>query len=103
MLTGKMFEKFCTKNNIEPIYAPANDHGAVGLVERLTQTIERQLSCMKANINKMFNLEHSMHAIINVLENLKKKQQLFHHSNNTLVDVVIHQFQASLKNQINKI
>ena len=33
--TGKKFETFCTENNITPIYAPANDHRAIGLVERL--------------------------------------------------------------------
>ena len=45
--TGKKFETFCTENNITSIYAPANDHRAIGLVERLNQTIKRQLSCMK--------------------------------------------------------
>ena len=28
--TGKKFETFCTENNITPIYAPANDHRAIG-------------------------------------------------------------------------
>ena len=30
--TGKKTEIFCTENNITPIYAPANDHRAIGLV-----------------------------------------------------------------------
>ena len=42
--TGKKFETFCTENNITPIFAPANDHRAIGLVERIIQTIKRQLS-----------------------------------------------------------
>ena len=50
--TGKDFETFCTENNITPIYAPANDHKAIGLVERLIQTIKHQLSCMKTQLNK---------------------------------------------------
>ena len=62
--TGKKFETFCTENNITPIYAPANNHRAKGLVERLNQTIERQPSCMKTQLNKKFNLEQSLHAII---------------------------------------
>ena len=46
--TGKKLETFCTENNITPIYAPANDHRAIKLVERLIQTIKLQLSCMKS-------------------------------------------------------
>ena len=43
-----MIETFCTENNITPIYAPANDHRAIGrIVEGLIQTIKRQLSCMQ--------------------------------------------------------
>ena len=53
--TGKKFETFCTENNITHIYAPANDHRAIRLVERLIQTIKRQLSCMKTQLNKKFN------------------------------------------------
>ena len=37
--TGKKFERFCSENNITPIYAPANDQRAIGLLERLIQTI----------------------------------------------------------------
>ena len=40
--TGKKIEIFCTENNITPLYAPANDHRAIGLLERLIQTIKRQ-------------------------------------------------------------
>ena len=71
--TGKIFETFCTENNITPIYAPANDHRAIGLVERLIQTIKLQLSCMKTQLNKTFNLEQSLHAIIQRLRILKQK------------------------------
>ena len=72
-LTGKKFETFCTENKITPIYAAANNHRAIGLVERLIQTIKRQWSCMKTKLNKKFNLEHSLHAIIQRLRISKQK------------------------------
>ena len=72
--TGKKFEIFCTENNITPIYAPANDHRAIGLVERIIQTIKRQLSCMKSHLNKKFNLETSLKAIIQQLRISKQKK-----------------------------
>ena len=72
--TGKKFEAFCTENNITPIYAPANDHRAIGLVERLIHTIKRQLSCMKTQLNKKFNLEQSLLAILQRLRISKQKK-----------------------------
>ena len=71
--TGKKFKTFCTENNITPIYAPANDHRAIGLVERIIQTIKRQLSCMKSQLNNKFNLENSLKAIIQQLRISKQK------------------------------
>ena len=71
--TGKKIETLCTENNITPIHAPANDHKAIGLVERLIQTIKRQLSCMKTQLIENFNLEHSLHAIIQQLRIPKQK------------------------------
>ena len=38
-LVGHQVKNFCNKNNIEIIEAPVNEHRAIGLVERLTQTI----------------------------------------------------------------
>ena len=61
------------KKNITPIHAPANDHRAIGLVERLIQTIKRQLSCMKSQLNKKFNIENSLKAIIQRLRISKQK------------------------------
>ena len=71
--TGKKFETFCTENNITPIYAPSNDHRAIGLVERIIQTIKRQLSCMKSQLNKKFILENSLKALIQRLRISKQK------------------------------
>ena len=61
------------KKNITPIFAPANDHRAIGLVEHLIQTIKRQLSCMKSQLNKNFNLDYSLYAIIQRLRISKQK------------------------------
>ena len=76
--TGKNVERFGTENKITPIYAPANDHRAIGLVERLIQTIKRQLSCMKTQLNKKSNLEKSLHEIIQRLRISKKNNR--HHT-----------------------
>ena len=76
--TGKKFEIFCTENNIVPIYAPADDHRAIGLVELIIQTIKRQLSCMKSQLNKKINLENSLKAIIQRLRISKQKNNTYH-------------------------
>ena len=41
-LVGNQVKKFCMKNNITLIPAPANDHRAIGLVERLIGTIKQR-------------------------------------------------------------
>ena len=46
-LIGHQVKIFCNKNNIEIIEAPVNDHRAIGLVERLIQTIKNRLACIK--------------------------------------------------------
>ena len=69
----KQYKKFCTENDITPIYVPANDHTAIDLVERLIQTIKLQLSCTKTHLNKNFNLETSLCAIIQRLRISKQK------------------------------
>ena len=71
--TGKKFETFCTENNITPIYAPANYHRAIGLVVRIIQTIKRQLSCMKSQLNQQFDLKNSLKAIIQRIRTSKQK------------------------------
>ena len=52
-LIGYKVKSSCKQNEIIIIItAPANDHWAIGLVERLIQTIKSQLSCMNlANKN----------------------------------------------------
>ena len=45
-LIGYKVKNFCKQYDINIITAPAHDHRAIGLVERLIQTIKRRLSCM---------------------------------------------------------
>ena len=40
-LVGDQVKTFCNKNNIDTIEAPVNDHRAIGLVERLVQTVKK--------------------------------------------------------------
>ena len=53
-LVGNQVKSFCTKNNLTLIAAPANDHRAIGLVERLIGTIKQRLACIK-DANKEVN------------------------------------------------
>ena len=46
-LIGYKVKNFCKQHKINIITVPANDHRAIGLVERLIKTIKRRLSCMK--------------------------------------------------------
>ena len=43
---SKQFEFFCNNDNIKLILAPAEDHRANGMIERLIQTIKRRLSVL---------------------------------------------------------
>ena len=58
-LTEKVW-KTLTENKSEPNYAPANDGGTTGLVERLSQTIKRQLSVWKNVTNNMQYMQHDL-------------------------------------------
>ena len=51
---------FYTRNNIQIIEAPVNDHRANGLVERLIQTIKNRLACIKEKKSKdnAFHVKH---------------------------------------------
>ena len=45
--TGQRIKAFCNQNKIQLIEAPIHDHRAIGLVERLIQTIKNRLACIK--------------------------------------------------------
>ena len=53
---------------------PANDHRAIGLVERLIQTIKRRLSYMKLdNRNNTFTIKEAIKSIVYPLRICKQK------------------------------
>ena len=43
---SRQFEIFCNNHNFKLIMAPAGDHRANGMIERLIQTIKRRLSVL---------------------------------------------------------
>ena len=73
-LIGCKVKNFCNQHNINIITAPANDHRAFGLVERLIQTIKRRLSCMKSGSrNNTFAITEAIKSIVYQLRICKQK------------------------------
>ena len=44
---AKKIQIFCRSNNIKLLFAPVDDHRAIGVVERMIQTIKRRLAVMR--------------------------------------------------------
>ena len=73
-LIGNKVKTFCKQHNINILTAPANDHRAIGLVERLIQTIIRRLSCMKLdNRNQSFTIKEAIKSIVYQIRICKQK------------------------------
>ena len=74
-LIGHQVKTFCNKNNIEIIEAPVNDHRAIGLVERLIQTIKNRLACIKEEklAAHAFHVKHALKIIIHQLRICKQR------------------------------
>ena len=74
-LVGHQVKTFCNKNNIEIIEAPVNDHRAIGLVERLIQTIKNRLACIKEEklSAHAFHVKHALKIIIHQLRICKQR------------------------------
>ena len=71
---GYKVKNFCKQHNINIITAPADDHRAIGLVERLIQTIKRRLSCMKLDSrNNTFTMKEAIKSIVYQLLICKQK------------------------------
>ena len=72
---GHQVKTFCNKNNIEIIEAPVNDHRAIGLVERLLQTIKNRLACIKEEklSTHAFHVKHALKIIIHQLRICKQR------------------------------
>ena len=73
-LIGNKLKTFCKQHNINILTAPVNDHRAIGLEERLIQTIKRSLSCMKLdNRNQSFTIKEAINSIVYQLRVCKQK------------------------------
>ena len=74
-LVGNQIKTFCNKNNIDKIEAPVNDHRALGLVERLIQTIKNRLACIKEekSSTNAFHVKHALMIIIHQLRICKQR------------------------------
>ena len=72
-LVGKQVTDYCNENNINILDAPVGDHRAIGLVERMFQTIKRRLSCMKAENKDTFSTSKAIKQIVSDLRLTKQK------------------------------
>ena len=71
---GNEIKHFRKQHSINIIEAPANDHRAIGLVERLIQRIKRRLIFMKlVNKNNSFTIRESIKSIVYQLRICKQK------------------------------
>ena len=70
-------ETFCNKNNIEIIEAPVNGHRAIGLLERLNQTIKNRLACIKEeeSANNALHVQNALRLLFINCEYVNRKQQ----------------------------
>ena len=66
---------FCNKSNIEITDAPVNNHRAIGLVERLIQTINNRLACIKeeTSATNSFHIKHALQISIHQPQICKEK------------------------------
>ena len=72
--TGNVLKEFCNRNNFKIIFALANDHRSIGLVERLIQTVKRRLGCIKLDTTQRpFNIKQSLRQIAQELKICRKK------------------------------
>ena len=71
--TGQQIKTFCSQNIIQLFQAPIHDHRAVGLVDRLIQTIKNRLACIKTAARNQFNVKASIYSIIFQLRICRQK------------------------------
>ena len=65
---AKRFHLFCGTNNIKLLFAPVDDHRAIGVVERMIQTLKRRLAVMKNDqTNTPYKLASDVAEIIKTL------------------------------------
>ena len=75
---GNQVKTFCNKNNIEIFEAPVNNHHAIGLVERLLQTIKNRLAFTEnENVaNNSFHVKRAIKIFIHQLRIYKEKTKI---------------------------
>ena len=71
--TGQQVKTIRSQNNIHLIEAPIHDHRAIGLVERLIQTIKNRLACIKTAARNQFKVKASINSIIYQLRICRQK------------------------------
>ena len=72
--TGNIIRELCNRNNIKIIFAPANDHRSIGLVERLMQTVKRRLGCINLDPKlRPFYIKQSSRQIAQEIKICRKK------------------------------
>ena len=72
-LVGEQVTNYCNENNINIIDAPVGGHRAIGLVERMIQTIKHRLSCMKAENKDAFSTSQVIKLLVSALRSTKQK------------------------------
>ena len=63
------FNVYCKDNNIKLILAPAGDHRATGMVERLIQTIKRKLGVL--TIDPLWTSDDILTIIANIIQSIR--------------------------------
>ena len=74
-LVGNQEKTICIKNTIDIIEAPVNDHRAIGLVERLIQTITNRFAWIKEekSYTNALHVKHALKIIIHQLQISRQK------------------------------
>ena len=64
-IQSKEIPTFCNSNNIKLFFAPVDDHRAIGVVERIVQTLKRRLAVMRIDkTNTSYRLASDVAEII---------------------------------------
>ena len=67
-LEQKKFQLFSNTNNLNLLFAPVDDHRAIGVVEKMIQTLKRRLGVMRIDsANKPYKLASDVAEIIKTL------------------------------------
>ena len=65
---AKNFQIFCNSNNIKLLFATVDDHRAIGVIERMIQTLKRRLAAMRIDkTNTTYRLASDVAEIIKIL------------------------------------